>query len=396
MNKNSRHIGVFTGSRAEFGLLKPILDALLCDSSISVSLIVSGSHIGETESEIALEGYQVSSKVPFKSAGISHSSAIGSLITSITPELERIRPDILLVYGDRFETFAAAVAASQMPIPVAQIEAGDRTDGGSLDDSVRHAITKLSHLFFTSNSEASNRVLQLGEEDWRVHTVGLTTIDLIKNKDYTPISELQFEFKINLETPIILFTQHSVTPDPISAKKDISSTIAALEEITNQTSAHLIITGANTDIGGDEINKALESFSKKHKNSTFVRSLGRRRYHGFLNWCVDSSTAGGVCVGNSSSGIKEAIAFGCPAVNIGERQLGRLAPQNVIQVAQEPSEIIQGINKGLFDQEFRKECLNFKNPYGSGNAGKTISKVLKDVDIKLLLNKKFIDRHLPS
>jgi UDP-hydrolysing UDP-N-acetyl-D-glucosamine 2-epimerase len=394
MRPRTRKIAVFSGSRAEYGLLSPVIKALCAEPQIECQLILSGSHLDSAEpSEAALDGYAVAASVKqtvITSDLASTAVSIGELVSALARELKKLSPELLLVYGDRSEAFSAAIAASQMGIALAHLEAGDRTDGGCLDDSVRHAISKLSHIFFTTNAEATSRIRQLGEEPWRIHNVGLTTLDLIKSGEYYSIAELKDEFGFNTQNKLILFTQHSVALQLDQIEQQIEQSILALKS-WKERGAQVMITAANADAGGERINVALKNFAKDGQSIRFVPTLGRRRYHGFLGWCGSSQTAGGVCVGNSSSGLKEAVAFGCPAINIGQRQLGRLAPANVIHVAHDKAEICNAIDQALSNQDFREKCRSCANPYGNGNAGISISKILAEVSIAKLLSKKFCD-----
>jgi UDP-hydrolysing UDP-N-acetyl-D-glucosamine 2-epimerase len=276
-----------------------------------------------------------------------------------------------------------------MGIPVAHVEGGDVTSGGALDDYVRHAMTKLSHLHFTTNEEAAGRIARLGEEKWRIFNVGFSVIDLIKAGKFASYEEVceKLGFKLDVDKPVILFTQHSVTTELKNIQAQIKPSLEALRSLAGK-GAQVIITYPNNDAGGRRIIEILRSLDrKKIPGIKIYPHLGRYYYHGLLNICGKRGL--GVCVGNSSSGIKETPAFGCPFVNVGTRQKGRLRSVNIIDTRYDKDEILRAIRKSLFDKAFRKKCAGCKNPYGSGGSGKKIEKVLSTIKInKDLIQKK--------
>lgn len=391
---SKRKIAVFTGNRAEYGLQFPILKSLESNSNLEYKLIVSGAHLdsdyGDTLSEIKKDGFKISAEIrmnKYEDTRTSTAQAIGSAICSISNALLLVEPDVLLVYADRFEGFAAVIAATQMNIPTAHIEGGDLTEGGALDDSVRHAMTKLSHLHFTTNLESTNRVLGMGEEPWRVHTVGLPMIDLISEKNFATPEEIVSALRINLDEPIVLFTQHSVTTEFKSSSSQIRSSIEALNDLAVK-GMQIVITYPNNDAGSQAIIDALVKLRDRSISGIHITpSLGRYLYHGMLALAKDSQNKI-VCVGNSSSGIKETPAFGCPAVNIGSRQKGRLRAKNVIDVGYNKDEIVGAVVYCINDEKFRKECREVDNPYYMGGAGKRISEVLSSIPLDERLIKK--------
>lgn len=394
MSKEKRVIAVFTGNRAEYGLQYPILRAVDEHPDLDYRLIVSGAHLdanfGRTLEEIRDDGFRVDAEVKIAmDAGslFSTAQAIGSGIIEISKVLAEHKPDIMIVYADRFEGLAAVIASSQMNIPTAHIEGGDLTEGGALDDSVRHAMTKLSHLHFTTNQQASNRILGMGEEAWRVHTVGFPAIDLISEGRYATPHEVAHRLHVDLSRPIVLFTQHSVTTEFDQAVTQLKPALDSLEEAAN-AGVQIILTYPNNDAGGRQIIGCLEDFrERKIVNTQVHRSLGRHLYHGVLGLARNPSIRV-ACVGNSSSGLKETPAFGCPTVNIGSRQEGRLRGQNVIDTNYERQEISSAIRKCLFDDQFRELCFAAENPYWLGDAGPKIAKVLAEVPLDQNLTRK--------
>ena len=387
---NKRKIAIFTGNRAEYGLQLPIIKAIDSHPKLDYSLIVSGAHLekkyGQTINEIKKDGFKVSYqiKLDLKNDLLNNTpEAIGTGITEIARALNKIKPNLCLVYADRFETFAASIASSQSGIPTAHVEGGDITEGGALDDSVRHAITKLSNLHFTTNKEASKRILKLGEEKWRVYTAGYPTLDLIRAKEFTSSEEMIKKYKIDCSKNLLLLSMHSVTLEASEAKKQITPVLQAIQDLSSRY--RIIATYPNNDAGGRTIIKEFKKFNLKHKNFTLIPSLGREDFHGLLALNKFMKVT---IIGNSSAGIKETPIFGCPSINIGSRQQGRLRSTNVIDSDYKKTHVLESI-KLSFADNFRKKCKNCKNPYGKGKAGEMISKVLSEIplDKKLLIKK---------
>ena len=389
-----RKIAIFTGNRAEYGLQYPIIAAVKNHPDLTCHLMVSGAHLdpnfGNTLEEIKNDGFDIDCeiKIPVPEDSLyGTTQAIGSAIINISKELHRLKPDIFVVYADRFEGFAAVVAGTQMAIPVAHIEGGDLTEGGALDDMVRHAMTKLAHLHFTTNEDASRRIRAMGEESWRVHTVGFPMIDLIKDKKYSTKEEIKNKLPIDYSKPIVLFTQHSVTTEYNQAMEQLMPSIQALEKLADE-GVQIIATFPNNDAGGLKISRMLAERLQNKTNFIVRNSLGRYLYHGILALALDRNIKV-ACVGNSSSGIKETPAFGCPTVNIGSRQERRLRGENVIDCSYNEQEIYNAIQRCFSDSDFRKTCFTSINPYGLGDAGIKIAKILSEVELgkKIILKK---------
>lgn len=382
-----RTVAVFTGNRAEYCLQYPILRAVDDHPALDYRLLVSGAHLdadfGHTIDEINADGFHIDAEVKIDMDATSlfaTAQAIGSGILSISKVLEKMRPDIMIVYADRFEGLAAVIASSQMNIPTAHIEGGDLTEGGALDDSVRHAMTKLSHLHFTTNQQASNRVIAMGEESWRVHTVGFPAIDLIMEGRFANAAEVSERLGLDLTRPIVLFTQHSVTTEYDQAASQLNPSLQALQRLAEE-GVQVILTYPNNDAGGRAIIDELETLSQRGVQNTQIhRSLGRYLYHGVLALAREPSCRI-ACVGNSSSGVKDTPAFGCPTVNIGSRQKGRLRGENVLDVAHDVDGIVSVVKRCLFDGTFRELCRTADNPYYMGGAGKKIADCLAGVSL---------------
>lgn len=390
MSKLKRRIAVFTGNRAEYSLLYPILTAIAEQPALDYHLIVSGAHLqeefGRTIAEVERDGFHIHARVPLDASSeglLGTVEAIASVIGGVAKVLADLGPDFLVVSSDRFESFAALIAGTQLAIPTAHIEGGDHTEGGALDDSVRHAMTKLAHLHFTTNEQASERVRRLGEEPWRIFTVGLPSLDLIARGLHARPEEVYARFHLDPDKPIILFTQHSVATEYEMATEQVRPVLGALEEAMRRWNCQVVATYPNNDAGGRAILRELQAFAARG-NPLFQLhpSLGRWYYHGMLN-------VASVCVGNSSSGIKETKAFNCPCVNIGSRQKGRLRPANVMDVGYVSHEVLKTIDRCLHDHDFRELIRQSENPYGCGRAGERIAQVLASIEInRALIQKK--------
>ena len=380
--KKKLKVSIFTGNRAEFGLLSPIIKRISKSKNIDESVIITGSHLdknyGFTSKEILSDGikkiYKLKIKIRNNNLIEFTPLSISEIISKATSLLKKLKPDLFIIYADRYETFAAAIAATQMGIPTIHMEGGDITEGGTFDDNVRHAITKLSHLHITTNIKAKNRIIKMGEETWRVKNYGYPVIDLIRNNDYATPQELKNKLRISLNQPIVVFTLHPIPIEENDYVKNIKNCISALEKISKKDVC-IIITNPNSDKGGDTILKYLKKLKNK-KNFKVNSSLGRYYYHGLFS-LIKKIKLPVVCVGNSSSGIKETAVFGCPVVNIGKRQNGRLRGSNVIDVDYNINQIYNATFKSLFNKNYKKKCLKSKNHYGGGN---TAEKVLNLIE----------------
>lgn len=413
MTALKRKIAIFTGNRAEYGLQFPVIQAVARHPDLEYFLLVSGAHLerdfGRTIREINDDGFQIHREVRLEferdslygfpiyrelNLEFDYDSlygtvrAIASGILSLSVILDELRPDIVLVYADRFEGFSAVITATQMGIPTGHLEGGDITQGGALDDSVRHAMSKLAHIHFTTNEEAAQRLRNMGEESWRVHNVGFPAIDLIAEGNLAAPDALVKKYGIDLAKPLVVFTQHSVTTQFADAVNQVGPSLAALETLAREGGVQVVLTYPNNDAGGKRVIAELEALAaKKIPGMILHRSLGRYDYHGMLAVCGRSGR--GACVGNSSSGIKETPALGCPTVNIGTRQDGRLRSTNVIDAGYDRDAILSAIRKCLFDDAFRRECATCENPYGKGNAGKRTAEILATIELgpKILMKK---------
>lgn len=391
----TRKIAVFTGNRAEYGLLGPVLDAIASRSDLELQLIVGGAHFdaeyGGTAEEILADGFEVAAKTAVDPS-LDTARAIGHGTIAVVDALEALRPDAFVVYGDRFEAFAALIAATQSNIPSVHIEGGDKTEGGALDDSVRHAMTKLAHIHLATNIDAARRIEAMGEELWRIHDVGLPVLDRVRAGQFPGADEVSQRLSLELDRPVIVFTQHAIATEPNAALKQLEPSLKALEHVIEDSGAQIVATFPNNDDGGRAIISRLKEWEAGRSNVVLRQSLGRALYHGVLN--LAGHVTRGVCVGNSSSGLKETPAFGCPAVNIGARQSGRLAAENVMHVGNNADEIASAITHCISSDAFRETAKTCTNPYGDGRTGPRVAKILAELkldDVSLIQKKLTLD-----
>ena len=389
-------ICIFSGNRAEYGLLSPIIKNLNESKKIKVFFIVSGSHVdkkfGETINEIKKDKIKIYQTIKLFNSGRNKDKSdytpknIAEIVEKYSTCLRKIKPDYNLVYADRFESFGAIIASSQMNIPTIHIEGGDKTEGGTLDDSVRHAMTKISHIHITTNDNAKKRIIKLGEEKWRVKNFGYSAMDYVKSKNYAKKSEIENKLKIKITKPIILFTQHPIPMENENIQNNFEKILHSIKKLS-KLNIQIIITYPNSDYGGKKIIEKINRL-KGIKNIKIVRSLGRYLYHGVL--ALNNKKIKVVCAGNSSSGIKETAIFKCPVVNIGPRQNGRFRSSNVFDVKYDDKQIYETIFKCINDEKVYKKCLKTKNLYGGGSTGKKIKKFIENLKIsktKILIKK---------
>ncbi len=388
-----RKIAVFTGARAEYGLLYPVIQEINNHVELTCQLIVGDcapQHFSKIEKDITADGFfiDVIIKIDEELGGLqSTARAISGIVSQMIDALILLKPDVLVIYGDRFESFAAMIAGSQMGIVCAHIEGGDLTEGGTMDDSVRHAMSKLAHLHFPTNQQAVEILAQMGEERHRIYPIGLTVNDLIKKKKFATPQEVMDKYHLDLTKPIVLFTQHSLAILHDDALKQLKPSLAALSYFSEQ-GMQIIITYPGCDAGGQVIIEALKAMSLNDVNTMQLHpSLGRYYYHGLLN--VIATYAGGACVGNSSSGIKETPAFACPTVNIGERQKGRLVGENVLHVDYNKDAIIEAIQR-CQTAAFKAQVKACVNPYDFENTSQKLVDILSTIPINKEL---LIKRH---
>jgi GDP/UDP-N,N'-diacetylbacillosamine 2-epimerase (hydrolysing) len=383
-----KKICVITGTRAEFGLLRPLLKRINDDNEMELKLIVTGMHLspefGLTYKEIEQEGFKIEEKIEIllsSDSEVAISKAMGLAMISFSECFARIQPDMIIVLGDRYEIFSAVSTASIARIPISHIHGGEITEG-AFDDAFRHAITKMSYLHFTSTESYRKRVIQLGENPNRVFNVGAIGIESIKNLKLLTLKELEesINFKFGPRTALITF--HPVTLENKTSKIQFQVLLDALNKIQN---LKLIFTKANSDTNGRIINTMIDEYVEKNSDKAIgFTSLGQLRYLSAIKY-VD------MVIGNSSSGIIEAPAFKVPTINIGDRQKGRLQPASVLNCNPAEEEIIRVINIAL-SKEFKNKIQNAKSPYGEGTVSeKIISEIKKYLDSQIDVKKGFFD-----
>lgn len=366
-----KKVCVVTGSRSEYGLLYPLLKKLKAQKEIKLQIVACGMHLasefGSTYKEILNDGFRINSKVkvPLSDDQDGVAKAISSALIGFSRVFCSLAPDMIVLLGDRFETFAAAIAAFTARIPIAHIHGGELTEG-VIDDALRHSITKMSFLHFAAAETYRKRIIQLGEEPARVFNVGALAIDNIMYTSLLDRQELEKELGFRFGSRTALATFHSVTLEKSSSAKQFQELLNALDSFKD---LKVIFTLPNADPGNSDIRLLIDHYVRKHQGRIIAfASLGRVRYLSLMR-CVD------VVVGNSSSGIIEAPSFGVPTVNIGDRQKGRIKARNVIDCSPCASSIKQALHKA-FSTRFRRICRKVITPYGSGKAAGQIIQII--------------------
>lgn len=368
-----KNVAVFTGTRADYGLLHPLLSKLTQHSEMNLQLIVSGMHLspqfGETWRTIEADGFAIDAKVDMLLAsdtgcGVAKSMGVG--VIGFADALERLRPDCLVILGDRYEALAIAQVAAVMRVPIAHLHGGELTEG-AYDDPIRHAITKLSHYHFVASEEYRQRVIQMGEQPASVWNVGALGIENIRTVPRLPVSAINQKFDLNLKQPFFLVTYHPVTAGDEDSEQTFKNLLAALDEFPGH---QVLLTYPNSDNGGHRLIQLLEHYASERIGRVFaVPSLGMQCY-------LSAVALSEAVIGNSSSGIIEVPSLKVPTVNIGIRQKGRLAADSVIHAGTTREMIAQAIGQALSPRA-RQVSGNCQNPYGSGETSEKIVDVLQ-------------------
>lgn len=381
-----RKICVVTGTRAEYSLLRWLMQEVLNHPELELQIIVTGMHLspefGLTYQDIEADGFRIDRKIEILTSsdtpvGVSKSMGLGMI--SFAQAYAELRPDLVLVLGDRFEIFSAVSTAMVARLPIAHLHGGETTEG-VIDEAIRHSITKMSHLHFVATEEYGRRVVQLGEDRSRVFVVGGLGIDCISRIKLMTCAELESSLGLSFEKKNLLVTFHPVTLETGAAATQMQELLSGLEGMSD---ARIIFTLPNADMGGREIMRLIYDFVAKNPNAKAFESLGQLRYLSCIA-CVDG------VVGNSSSGLTEVPSFRKGTINIGSRQEGRLQAASVINCAPERDDIRAALSR-LYSPEFQSQLTKVKNPYGVPGASGRIVDIIASANLDGILKKRFVD-----
>ena len=379
-NGRVRTILYVTGTRADYGLMNQTLDVIESTPTLALEIVASGMHVmpefGMTVEEVKADHPNVHVVNADYSTDGRESAAlfVGAFVKRLTHTIKETNADVVLLLGDRAEMLAGAVAATYLGVPIAHVHGGDVSS--TVDEHVRHAITKLAHIHFPATQKSAERIIKMGEEAWRIHCVGSPAIDAIRNERFIDPNEIARLYDLDLSKPIILVVQHPISGEVDDASLQMRATLDAIVQLKHQT----IVIFPNAAAGGRAMIRVLE----KYRSLAFLRAfetMSRSHYLSLMN-------VAGVLVGNSSSGIIESPLFHLPAVNIGTRQQGRECASNIINVDYDTSQIIAATKTALEDAMFRGIVDQCKNPYGDGTASVRIAGVLREVEIDARLLQK--------
>ena len=364
---------IFTATRAEYGLLRYTIKKI--QKFMDLYVLVGGAHLsiidGYTINELKKDKVENIIEIPFfcsskKSMALTNS--IGNGLIQISQVFNYIKPDFLIILGDRFEIFIPAISSMMCNIPIIHLHGGERTEG-LIDEQVRHAITKMAHIHMPSTELYAENISKMGEEDWRIHIVGAPGLENIKKLELYREEEILKLTGIDVDKNTIMCTYHPVT---LEGEDSVRWQIKNLLEALSKFDFQIVFTRPNAEVGSDEIVNMIKEFVDNNPKAYFFDSLGSKLYLSFLKYAK-------AVVGNSSSGIIEVPSFFIPTVNIGNRQEGRLQPESVIQTGYSVDEIYKGIKKALYDTEFLARIKMTQNPYGDGNSSKYIIKAMEEI-----------------
>lgn len=378
-----RTIGVVTVARSDYGYYLPILQRILVEPDLRLSLIVAGMHLspefGLTVKAIEADGFEIAERVEMLVSGDTPAAiakSIGLGVMSFGQAYAHLKPDLLLLLGDRFEMLAAGVAMLPFATPIGHIAGGESTEG-LIDEAIRHALTKMSHLHFVSSARYRERVIQMGEEPWRVITSGAPSLDNLRAINFMSPEEIERLIGLTLQPSSLLVTFHPVTLEHENIAAHVTELLTALDA----SGLPVIFTYPNADTQKHLIIKEIEQYVGTHQQSRLVVNLGTRAYFSLMKYVL-------ALVGNSSSGIIEAASLGLPVVNIGNRQRGRIHDRNVVDVPCERTAILSAIRQ-VASPEFRQSIADLENPYGDGHAAEKIVQVLCSIP----LDRKLVMKH---
>jgi GDP/UDP-N,N'-diacetylbacillosamine 2-epimerase (hydrolysing) len=381
-DKLTRKIVYISGTRADYGLMQAVLKKINNHQAFDLEIIITGMHLmkefGNTYKEIIKDGFTTHkiNSIYKKDDKESMAIFIADFIKKLTKKLKRIKPDFILLLGDRGEMLGGAIVGSYLSIPNVHLHGGEVTS--TVDEIARHAITKLSHVHLVSNKRSAKRIKEMGENPEYIHVVGAPGLDAILGEALPSKDFLVKKYNIDNSKPLVMVLQHPVTLEVDKAKEQIRKTLDVLNELKYQT----ILIYPNADAGGRKMIEEIKKYEKKDFLQTY-KNIPRKEYLGLLKICD-------VLVGNSSSGIIEAASFNLPVVNIGSRQYGRERAENVIDVAYNKKEIKRAIDKSISNKKFKEKIKNIKNPYGDGKTGERVVDILENIKInKKLLQKTY-------
>ncbi len=383
-----KKIIILTATRAEYGLLKPIIQALDAQGAFDVRIAVTGAHLspefGLTYEEIQNDNIPVDKKIEIllsSDTPVSISKSMGLAMISFAEYFEESKPDALMVLGDRYETLAVCCAAMNARVPIIHLYGGEATEG-LIDEAIRHSISKMSYLHFTSTEVFRKRVIQLGENPDRVFNVGAIGIENALKNIFLTKKELEESIGFPLDSDFAVVTFHPVTLNNESMEYQFQQILKAFDKFNH---VKYIFTKSNADANGRIINKMIDEYVSMHENAVSFDSLGTQKYLSALKECS-------MVIGNSSSGLIEVPTFRVPTINIGDRQSGRLQAHSVINCKPEYSDIVKAMDVAL-SEDFKKVLETVVNPYGDGNTSRKITCILYDelITKKINLKKKFYD-----
>ncbi len=385
--KHRRKIAVVTGTRAEYGLLYWLMKEIQADPELELQVLVTGMHLspefGSTWMTIEKDGFRIDSKIEMllssdSPVGIAKSTGLGTL--GFADALDRLKPDILVVLGDRFEILAAVTAATMMRIPIAHIHGGESTEG-LIDEQIRHSVTKMSHLHFTAAEIYRERIIRMGESPDRVFFTGTPGSENFNRIKLLPKREMEKHLNFSLPPPVALVTYHPVTLEG-QPEKPFGELLRALSDFPV---LRIVFTMPNSDADGRIISEMINNFARTNPEKVrYFKSLGQQKYLSLMHFC-------NVVVGNSSSGIIEAPICGKPTVNIGNRQKGRLKASSVIDCKDKRNSISNAIRLAL-SPAFVSKAKKTISLYGSGNVSIKMKTILKNYDLEKILEKGFFDK----
>jgi GDP/UDP-N,N'-diacetylbacillosamine 2-epimerase (hydrolysing) len=382
-----RRIAVVTGTRADYGLLRWILEALRNADDFELLTVVTGGHLlpelGETWRQVEADGFTLSALVATHQTGdrpLDVAKACGTALSGFGEAFAALAPDLVLLLGDRFEVFAAAAAALPLNIPVAHLHGGETTEG-AIDEQYRHAITKLSHLHLPAAEAFAKNLRRMGEEPWRVTVVGAPGLEWIRHLPPVDVAAWAGRFRVEPGEPVLLGTFHPATIRTVGGPtpaEELEQWLVALE----RSACRCIVTGTGADADGLSYNARVRAYTEDHPRISFHQNLGSSVYLDCMRHCT-------CMVGNSSSGIVEAASFGLPVVDVGDRQKGRLHGENVLHVDGRADAILAGIRVAL-SEGFQRRAVAVENPYGDGCTSEKVLAALRRADPARLLRKRLV------